>query len=149
MSTLISGLPKARLCRARRIRGHAHFVYLNALAHTHPVYGFLSTLCLYFSYHSGHTRPYVGIVSHRKIDVYVRLSSATTAQAAAKRILSRRFVCTNAVPVHIICIFLCVSADSETKNTAQAHWQRIQSRALVGESAVPVHIISNSARRAE
>ena len=95
--------------------------FLNALAHTHPVYGFLSTLCLYFSYHSGHSRPYVGIVSHRKIDVYVRLPSATTAQAAAKRILSRRFVCTNAVPVRIICIFLCVNADSETKNTAQAH----------------------------
>ena len=38
---------KTRLCRARMIRGHAHFVCLNALGHMYRVYGSLSTLCLY------------------------------------------------------------------------------------------------------
>ena len=38
--------------------------------------------CAYiFSNHSGHAWPYVGKVLHNKIDVYVRLPSAKTAQA--------------------------------------------------------------------
>ena len=106
--------------------------------------------CAYiFSNHSGHAWPYVGKVLHPKIDVYVRLPSAKTAQAHPNAYNHADSRAQSAVPVQRICTFLCVAHIIKRKHTAQAHSKRIQSRRLVNENAVSVQIICSSVRHAE
>ena len=106
--------------------------------------------CAYiFSNHSGHAWPYVGKVLHNKIDVYVRLPSAKTAQAHPNAYNHADSRAQSAVPVQRICTFLCVAQIIKIQNTAQAHSKRIQPRRLVNESAVSVQIICKSVRPAE
>ena len=98
--------------------------------------------CAYiFSNHSGHAWPYVGKVLHNKIDVYVRLPSAKTAQPHPNAYNHADSRAQSAVPVQRICTFLCVAQIIKRKHTAQAHSKRIQPRRLVNENAVSVQII--------
>ena len=102
-----------------------------------------------FPNHSGHTRPYVGKVLHNKIDVYVHLPSAKTAQAHPSAYNHADSRAQSAVPAQRICTFLCVAHIIKRKHTAQAHSKRIQSRRLVNENAVSVQIICSYVRHAE
>ena len=86
---------------------------------------------------------------HNKVDVYVRLPSAKTAQAHPNAYNHADSRAQSAVPAQRICTFLCVAQIIKRKHTAQAHSKRIQSRRLVNENAVSVQIICSSVRPAE